>query len=90
VLVWKNETIILRGEGNVRLRPGVQVAKDTQFVTKQIETSKFVQEPAGIAGYAQAVPQPYPTTKSPGFGIPLVLAALGSLAMFTGMRRRKP
>ncbi|MDD1685272.1 MAG: hypothetical protein LUQ19_05210 [Methanoregula sp.] len=90
VLVWKNETIILRGEGNVRLRPGVQVAKDTQFVTRQIETSKFVQESAGSAGFASAVPQPYGTMKSPGFSVPLVLAALGSLAVLANMRRCKP
>jgi hypothetical protein len=90
VLVWKNETIILRGEGNVRLRPGVQVSKDTQFVTKQIETSKFVQEPAGSAGYASAVPQPYGTMKSPGFSAPLVLTALGAFAGLAYLRRRKP
>ena len=89
VLVWKNETIILRGEGNVRLRPGVQVAKDTEFVTKNIETSKFVQEPAASAGYVSAVPQPY-VTKSPGFSAPLVLAALGALAVLAALRRRKP
>jgi hypothetical protein len=90
VLVWKNETIILRGEGNVRLRPGVQVAKDTQFVTNQIETSKFVQESAEPAGYASAIPQPYATMKSPGFSAPLVLAALGSVGVLASMRRRKP
>ena len=89
VLVWKNETIILRGEGNVRLRPGVQVAKDTEFVTKNIETSKFVQEPAASAGYVSAVPQPY-ATKSPGFSAPLVLAVLGALAVLAALRRHKP
>jgi hypothetical protein len=89
VLVWKNETIILRGEGNVRLRPGMQVAKNTEFVTKKIETSKFVQEPAASPGYVSAVPQPY-ATKSPGFSAPLVLAALGALAVIATPRRRKP
>jgi hypothetical protein len=89
VLVWKNETIILRGEGNVRLRPGVQVAKDTEFVTKKIETSKFVQEPAASPGFVSAVPQPY-ATKSPGFSAPLVLAALGALPLIAALRRRKP
>jgi hypothetical protein len=90
VLIWKNETIILRGEGSVRLRPGVQVAKDTQFVTKQIETSKFVQEPAGSPGYASAVPQPYATMKSPGLSAPLVLIALSALAVLANIRRRQP
>jgi hypothetical protein len=84
VLVWKNETIILRGEGNVRLRPGIMVKNDTQFVTKQIETSKFV----GESGYSYA--SPIPTTRSPGFGAPLVIVALGSLAVLMHIRRRQP
>ena len=84
VLVWKNDTIVKRGEGYVRLRPGIMVKNDTQFVTKQIETSKFV----GETGYSYA--SPVPTTKSPGFGAPLVLAALGSLAVLVHSRRRKP
>jgi hypothetical protein len=84
VIVWKNDTIVKRGEGNVRLRPGMQVSKETQFVTKQIETSKFV----GESGYAY--PMPVPTTRSPGFGAPLVLVALGTLAVLAHLRRQKP
>jgi hypothetical protein len=90
VLVWKNETIILRGEGNVRLRPGMQVSRDTQFVTKQIETSKFVQDSGGVAGYVSSVPQPYPTTKSPGFSALSVPAAFGILTLLMYLRRHKP
>ena len=84
VLVWKNETIVKRGEGNVRLRPGMQVDKNTQFVTKQIETSKFVQD----SGSAGASPAPY-ATKSPGFTAPLVVVALGSLAVLVHLRGRR-
>lgn len=83
VLVWKNDTIVKRGEGNVRLRPGIMVKNDTQFVTKQIETSKFV----GESGYSYA--SPVPTTKSPGFGAPLVLVAIGALGLLAGIRRRR-
>ena len=85
VLVWKNDTIVKRGEGNVRLRPGMQVDKDTQFVTKQIETSKFVQD----SGSPVRTPVPY-TTKSPGFGAPLVVIALVSLAGLACLGRRRP
>jgi len=85
VLVWKNDTIVKRGEGNVRLRPGMQVDKDTQFVTKQIETSKFVQD----SGSPVRTPAPY-TTKSPGFGAPLVVIALVSLAGLACLGRRRP
>lgn len=88
VLVWKNETIVKRGEGYVRLKPGMQVDKDSQFVTKQIETSKFVQSD-GYDGTTVAIPQPYPVTRSPGFTTPLILVALGSLAFLTHVRRWK-
>jgi len=87
VLVWKNDTIVKRGEGNVRLRPGTQVAKDTLFVTKQIETSKFVQNSGSSP--VSPVPQPY-ATKSPGFSPPLVIIALGALVMLAYVRRRQP
>jgi len=85
VLVWKNDTIVKRGEGNVRLRPGMQVDKDTQFVTKQIETSKFI--PA--SGSVMMTPAPIPTTRSPGFEAPLVLVAVGSLAVIAHLRGRR-
>jgi PGF-CTERM protein len=62
----------------------MMVKNDTQFVTKQIETSKFV----GESGYAY--PTPVPTTRSPGFGAPLVLVALGTLAVLAHLRRQKP
>jgi hypothetical protein len=85
VLVWKNDIIVKRGEGNVRLKPGMMVKNDTQFVTKKIETSQFIGEegyPAGSYGI--------PVTKSPCFSAPLVLAALGSLAVLVHLRRREP
>ena len=84
VAVWKNDTIVLRGEGAVRLRPGMQVAKDSAFVTRQIETSKFVAE----TGTAAAPPQPYATQRSPGFG---GLPGLAGVALAVGVlaaRRR--
>jgi hypothetical protein len=89
VLVWKNDTIVKRGEGYVRLRPGMLVQNDSRFVTKKIETSQFVQEPAGMAGYVAGSPPPY-ATKAPGFGAPLALAVLGALAVLVHARGRKP
>jgi len=82
VLVWKNDIIVKRGEGYVRLRPGMMVKNDTQFVTKKIETSQFI----GESGVSYPSPLPY-ATKSPGFGAPLVLATLGALAVFVHLRR---
>lgn len=86
VLIWRNDTIVKRGEGIVRLRPGQQVSKDTQFVTKQIETSQFVQS----GSVAAASPQSYTATKSPGFAAPLALAALAGIALLGHARRRRP
>jgi hypothetical protein len=86
VIVWKNETIVKRGEGSVRLRPGFIMDNDSQFVTKKIETSKFVAD----QGYATAIPAPYGTMKSPGFGAVLVPAALGALVLIARLRRRQP
>jgi len=84
IIVWKNETIVKRGEGVVRLRPGTIMKDDTQLVTKKIETSKFVSEEGYRAG-----PYAIPTTRSPGFGAPLALVALGGLAALVCIRRRK-
>jgi hypothetical protein len=84
VLVWKNDTIVKRGEDYVRLRPEMMVKNETQFVTKKIETSQFVSD----SGYSRS-PAPY-VTKSPGFDAPLVLVTLGALAMFVHSRRRQP
>jgi hypothetical protein len=87
VLVWKDDVIVKRGEGLVQLRPGVTVNSGTQFVTKKIETSKFVTDsnlPSGVS-----VPQPNPT-RSSGFSGSLALIALGSFAVFYITRRRKP
>lgn len=85
IIVWKNETIVKRGEGVVRLRPGTIMKDDTQLVTKKIETSKFVSEEGYRAGsYA------IPVTKSPGFDALLALAAIGGLAVLVCFRRRHP
>ncbi|NMB78789.1 MAG: hypothetical protein GYA23_06800 [Methanomicrobiales archaeon] len=87
VLVWKNDTIVKRGEGVVRLRPGTTVQKDTQFVTRQIETSKFVQE-GGV--WASSSGMPVPTTKAPGFAAPAGILALAVTALAAYHRRRQP
>ncbi len=84
VLVWKNDTIVKRGEGYVRLRPETMVKNDTQLVTRKIETSKFISE----EGY-QAGSYGVPVTKSPGFGAPLALFVLGALAVLVHLRRRQ-
>jgi hypothetical protein len=85
VLVWRNGTIIKRGEGTVQLRPGTTLPAGDQFVTKMIETSKFVAEESLASPGAYPMP-----TRTPGFSAPLgilALAAAGGVAMV--WRRRK-
>jgi len=85
VLVWKDDVIVKRGEGLVQLRPGTTISTGTQFVTKKIETSKFVTDvnlPSPVAGI-----QPYPT-RSPGFAGPLAILAICSIALLV-IRRKK-
>jgi hypothetical protein len=91
VLVWKNGTILKRGEGNVLLKPGTVVNEGSQFVTKKIETGKFVsssdERSEGQAPYAAA---PYPT-RTPGFGGLLAVlgtAGAGCAAVMIGRIRR--
>jgi hypothetical protein len=84
VLIWKNGTIIKRGEGSVQLRPGVQVSAGSQFVTKKIETSKFVSGDGPVA----ASPYPTPVMKSPGFSVPLIVCALAAIASLVIWTRR--
>lgn len=84
VLIWKNGTIVKRGEGTVQLRPGVQVSAGTQFVTKKIETSKFVAEEGRVA----ASPYPTPVMRSPGFSVPVIVCALVAIAAVAAGKRR--
>ncbi len=88
VLVWKDDVVVKRGEGPVQLRPGTTVSTGTQFVTKKIETSKFVTDsnlPSPAAGI-----QPYPTpTRSPGFAGPLAILAICTIAVLVTRRKKQ-
>ena len=88
VLVWKNGTIIRRGEGTVQLRPGATLPAGDQFVTKKIETSKFVAKEGTPLSYAASNS---PTVaRTPGFSGLLALAALaGCGAVALSQRRRR-
>lgn len=82
VLLWKDQVIVKRGEGTVLLRPGSTLPAGERFVTKTIETSRFIAEtpfptqpPYAGAG----------TRAQPGFE---ALVALGGLGAALAMRRR--
>ena len=84
VLLWKDQVIVKRGEGMVLLRPGTTLGEGERFVTRSIETSRFIAEtpfPTPLAeGYA-------PTRAQPGFEGILALVAIAAVA-FLGRRFR--
>ena len=88
ILVWKNDTIIKRGEGTVQLRPGTKIAAGDQFVTKQIETSKFISDQGSVTDSSRPY-SPVPT-RAPGFGATIALIAIAAAgACVIGQRRQK-
>jgi hypothetical protein len=88
VLVWKNETIIRRGEGTVQLRPGTTIPAGDQFVTKKIETSKFISDQGSVM--AASLPYAPVPTRAPGFGASAALVALVAFGIYAiGQRRKK-
>jgi len=86
VLVWKNGTIIRRGEGTVQLRPGAALPGGEQFVVKKIETSKFVAKEGTPLSYA--APYPPEGIRTPGFSALLAVAALAGGGAVAFSRRR--
>ena len=87
VLIWRDGTVVKRGEGIVRLRPETLVSGDTKIVTNKVETSKFV------VGDNQMAPSPYtgaiPVTKSPGFGLIVTIAGVTGLGVLFIMNKRR-
>lgn len=88
VLIWRDGTVVKRGEGVVKLRPETLVSDDTKIITNKVETSKFVVNDNQMASspYSGGVP----VTKSPGFSLPAILGALvaiGGFFMIFGSRR---
>jgi hypothetical protein len=81
VLLWQDQVIMKRGEGTVLLRPGSTLSGGDYFVTKKIETSRFIAE------------TPLPTqppyagtgTQTPGFEM---VAALAGVAGALIVKRR--
>jgi hypothetical protein len=82
VLLWQDQVIMKRGEGSVLLRPGSTLTGGEYFVTKKIETSRF------IAETPLPTQPPYAgtgTRAQPGFEIAAALAGIGGALVF---RRR--
>ena len=83
VLLWQEQVIMKRGEGTVLLRPGSTLTTGEYFVTKKIETSRFIAE----TPLPEQPLSPGTGARTPGFGILAALAALGGALV---IRRRLP
>jgi hypothetical protein len=83
-LIWRNGSIVKRGEDTVQLRPGKLISNNSQLTTVKIDTSRFV------VGEGQMTSSPYAmsTMKSPGFSLPLVLMSL-AIAGICAIRWRR-
>lgn len=82
VLLWKDQVIMKRGEGRVFLRPGSTLEAGEYFVTKKIETSRFIAETPLPQGPPSAAVAP---KAQPGFEIAAALAGIGAALV---MKRR--
>ena len=83
VLLWQDQVIMKRGEGTVLLRPGSTLTTGEYFVTKNIETSRFIAE----TPLPEQPLSPGSGARTPGFGILVALAGLGGAFV---LRRRLP
>lgn len=85
VIVWRNDTIVKRGEDHVQLRPEMIMNEDTHIDTKNIETSIFVQEEEDMSRdyYDKATSD---EMAMPGFGVLLTMVSILSLTII--LRRR--
>ena len=86
IVIWRNGTIVKRGDGIVQLRPVILNGTSTGAATAGIETSKFIVGDNQMARSPVSTP---PWTKSPGFDLPAAMAALGAAGGFFMISRRR-
>jgi hypothetical protein len=85
-LIWRNGSIVKRGEGVVQLRPGVLVSNGSQIVGVKIDTSKFIAREGQMATSPNSAPY---ATKSPGFAAEISLLSLAAIGAITILSRKQ-
>ncbi len=83
-LIWKNDTIVERGEGVVQLNPKRTIPKDEEIVSDKIRVDDFIPE-AEAREYGES---PAGMKKTPGF-TSVMAAIMIMIAVFTCIRRRE-
>ena len=82
-LIWKNDTIVERGEGVVQLNPKRTIPKDEEIVSDKIRVDDFMPEPEAME-YGEATGG---MKKTPGFTSMLAVITI-MVAVLTRIRRR--
>ncbi|MDD1674691.1 MAG: hypothetical protein LUQ13_03515 [Methanomicrobiales archaeon] len=74
-ILWRDDVIIQQGTGNVFLAPSAKIAAGEEFVTRTIETGKFVSAEQRTPPSSESAGIP----RQPGFTLPGALASLGAV-----------
>ncbi|MHC1574737.1 MAG: DUF7490 domain-containing protein [Candidatus Methanogasteraceae archaeon] len=90
VLIWKNDTIVERGDGVVQLNPKRVIAKDAQVISDNVHTEDFVpEEEAAEWDEYRALSAGVPK-KTPGFTSVLTLVCVViAIMVVAAMRSRR-
>ncbi len=83
-LIWKNDTIVERGEGVVQLNPKRTIPKDEEIVSDKIRVDDFMPEPEAME-YEEGTGG---MKKTPGFTSMLATITI-MVAVLTRIRRRE-
>lgn len=84
VVLWREDVIIGRGTGRVALAPSAIVGEGERFVTREIETGKFVAAPTMTRSASEGGGAP---TRAPGFaGLCAIMALLIGAACWRCIR----
>ncbi len=89
VLIWKNDTIVERGEGVVQLNPTRTIPKDEEIVSSDIRVRDFMEEAAEMEEMEYGRTGGVPTkAKTPGFTSAMTGVAV-MIAIFMLIRIRR-
>ncbi|OEU75090.1 MAG: hypothetical protein BA869_04185, partial [Desulfuromonadales bacterium C00003107] len=90
VLIWKNDTIVERGEGVVQLNPKRVIAKDAQVISDNVRVEDFMPEEEAAEWDEYRARSAGMPKKTPGFTSALTLACVAIvIVVAAAMRSRR-
>lgn len=82
VIIWKDNTIVKRGEDYVQLNPQKVIDKNKTVESKDVVTSDFiVEEPITPEEPSYEMPYEVPEEATPGFGFGLAIIVIASMSI---------